>query len=284
MNAKLFLSVVVGFLVLLSSCTENIPSSRIRTIHIYSDVLSPSDDDLFYNFERINKIDVQVHCLSFFEIQKRLKEKRYSTNIDMVLLGEPRDFKSLQQDRYLYHTKVSDENWQPLAIDPLVFLFENDSTRNFTTYGQIARGSAVLLEPSRLLSATYLPETIEQITEIYKDVNSKTWSQKLKMPDSLLPKKTELIRWAFHSELKPNDFRYGLYPDQRFFGAVGKSVGVGVIHNCPNLVEARKLFEWCRKEKWRNKLAKKMNIFSIINNESNKDRYPYIYQNFHYHQ
>jgi hypothetical protein len=284
MKAKIF-GVYVFFTILLNSgCTENIPASRIRTLHIYSDVLTPSDDDLFYNFEKTHKIDVYIHCLSFLEIQKRLTEKRYSTNIDMVLLGEPRDFKTLQKNKYLYHSKDIFDNWQPLAIDPLVFLFENDSTRNFTAYGQIARGSAVLMEPSKLLEQTYLQETIEQMGQIYEDLDPEIWLKNIKVQDSLLPKKTELIRWAFHSELKPNDFRYGLYPDQRFFGAVGKSVGIGVIYNCPNLVESQKLYEWCQKEMWRNKLATKLNIFAIISIESNKDRYPYIYQNFNYHR
>ena len=272
------------FLLLTQSCAEKVETSRIRTLHLYSDVLDGGDEDLFYYFEKNNKVDVRIHCLPFNELLKRLQKQRYSTNIDMVLLGEPSDFKKLQERNYLFLSKFTDEVWQPLVVDPLVFLFDNDSTQNFTTYGQIARSDNVLLKPSVLLKTSYLNETFKQLEKIYSEVSQSTWQKHIVNQDSIIPKKTEIIRWSFHSELRPEEFRFGLYPDQSFFGALGKSIGLGIIHNCQNLVEAKKLYDWCEKEMWRAKLGRKTNMFPIISQESNKDRYPYVYQNFDYHK
>lgn len=272
---------VCGLLSLILSvgCVSNVEPSRVQIIHIYSDVIGSKDDYLFYQFEKESKIDVRVHKLPFDSIFKLLYTKRYSTNIDMVLFSEPRHLGLLQKTDLLYAPQSDpDEYWQPIAIDPLVFKYTTDTTQNFLTYGQIARSDNSFLVPSSLLRSTYMSEVLVHLSKIYPKYSQNDWQKKVLIGDSVPPKNVRLITWNFHSELKSSDFRYSLYPDQSFYGSVGKETGIAIVQNNPNLTNTLLLSEYCRRESWRKKLADRLGIFGLLSYEENRDRYPFISQ------
>lgn len=263
----------------LVGCVNNVEPSRVQIIHIYSDVISSMDDYLFHDFEKEAKVDVRVHKMSFDSIFRLLYTKRYSTNIDMVLFSEPRHLGLLTQTNLLYAPKSDPEEfWQPIAIDPLVFKYVNDTSQNFLTYGQIARSQNGILDPSQELKSSYLSEVLTHLSKIYPKYSQSAWQQKVRLSDTIYPKKFEVIEWSFHSELKPSDFRYSMYPDQGFYGAVGKETGIGIVQNSPNLTNALLLHEYCRRESWRKKVADRLGIFGLLSYEENRDRYPFISQ------
>lgn len=277
-SSKLF---IFGLVIsaLISSCVNHVEPSRVQIVHIYSDVIGPKDDNLFHDFEREAKIDVRIHKMSFDSIFRLLYTKRYSTNIDMVLFKEPRHLGLLQQTNLLYAPKSDpEEYWQPVAIDPLIFKYASDSSQNFLTYGQIARSDKGILVPSDELRSTYLSEILTHLSKIYPKYSQSAWQEKVRLTDTIYPKGIQMINWSFHSELKSTDFRYSMYPDQGFYGAVGKETGIAIIQNNPNLTNSILLHEYCRRELWRKKLADRLGIFGLLSYEENRDRYPFIAQ------
>lgn len=269
---------------LFSACTQRAKKQFSSTLHIYSDVLSEDDEDLFENFEKVKRIDVRVHCLSFAEIQKKLAKNRYTPNMDVIVLSRTQYFEELYKRKLLFKPQFTKDKWQPLALDPLVFKYHPDSTAEYTTYGQIMRSEGVMLVPSPSLKSSFQEETKEQLTRLYSDQSERFWREKVWWKDTLRPKKTEFVDWVYHSELKPTDFRFSLYPDQHYKGAIGRSIGLGIIYNCSHLDAATDLYAWCEKEQWRKNFARRLGVFGILEEEANRQRYPYLFQQFSFHK
>jgi ABC-type Fe3+ transport system substrate-binding protein len=69
-----------------------------------------------------------------------------------------------------------------------------------------------------------------------------------------------------------------IFPDQFFKGSIGVIGGIGVIRQAKNRSNAELLYDYCQNYSWRKKIAKKLHLFPILDDEDNKSRKILLFQ------
>lgn len=263
----------------LNACTENAKPARKQFLHLYSDILTAQDIDLFRAFEKKWHISVKIHTLDFASILDKLQTDPLNAGIDAVLLNSPLDLQELDKAEFMYYPKngLYSGHWQNLTIDPYVFSFPTDSSKQYSTYGQIIRDERAVVRFEQKEDARQIDLFLSQLHKIYPKYSNKKLRDKFLDLDTNLTEKSRPITVGPLSYLsKKKNF---VYPDQNFNGAFGIPTGLAVIRHSANRSNALLLFTHCQNTVWRKRFAARLKSFPILPEEENKERIPYLFQN-----
>jgi hypothetical protein len=197
-----------------------------------------------------------------------LLEKKYESGIDLVLLSNPLDLLELNKKACLYLPKGESDYYQALLNDPYVFLFPNDTIPLFTSYGQLFRNDRININPASSANQNEWGNLIGGLIKKYPKNKQSDIYQKILRCDTLIGKDVKYMKIVPYSTVI--DKKQITFPDQYYKGAVGKISGIAVVRNGKHLSNAILLYEYCKNEWWRKKLAEKMKLFPVLPEESAK--------------
>lgn len=263
-------------LVSIWSCVDKAKPSTYQTIHLYTDFSESFNSTFFRDFGRKNHIDVHVHYSTSDKIYRWIKEKKYKSGADLVILKNALDLIHINSIKGLQAPKGEVDFYQALWHDPYVFEFPYDTIPLFSSYGQVFRSKHIKINPDSIRDPKEWRNLIGGLVQKYPNVPPDSIYKTIMRTDSLKGKNLKQLSILRHSSLKST--KGIVYPDQYYKGSVGKIAGIALIRQSKNRTNALLLYDYCKKEWWRKKLATKLNLFPILSEEHNKNGGKLIYQ------
>ncbi len=261
---------------LFNSCVETAKPADHQILHLYTDFPESFNNTFFRNFGRKNRIQVFVHNHSKEEIIARIKDKKYESEMDAVILRNALDIVRLNNLGAIQAPKDDADFYQALLHDPYVFHFPYDTLPLFTSYGQLFRSDVVKINPNAIRNKNEWGNLMGGLIQKYPDVEPERMFKTILRTDSLKGRDLKQVSILLHSQLT-NEKNF-VYPDQYYKGSIGKISGIALIRQSGNRSNAIMLYDYCRKNWWRNKLAEKLGLFPIMPEEKNKSADVLLYQ------
>jgi ABC-type Fe3+ transport system substrate-binding protein len=262
--------------VLLSACVEKAQPAAYQYLHLYTDFPKTINNTFFRDFVRKNKIQVLIHYKSSDKIIKQILDKKYESGIDIVLLRNPLDMLELKEKGCLYTPKDGIAYYQSIINDPYVFQFPNDTIPLFTSYGQIFRNDRVKIIADTIANEKEWINLLGGLIKKYPKINPSDIYRKIMRSDTLIGRDLKVMRIAPYSSIL--DKKSITFPDQYYKGTVGKISGIAIIRNGKHMNNNVLLYNYCTNEWWRKKLAEKLKLFPILDEELAKKAEYLLYQ------
>lgn len=261
-----------------SSCVETVKQNPFQAVHIFTDLPDSLVKPVFSLFEKRTKIHVYLHCAGSKDILNKLKTEKWQSKADVVILKNALDLIELKDEKILQKTSLNftSEYWQPLFHDPFVFYFPNDSLPLFTNYGQLLRHKSVKVDASKINSFEQWGNLIPSLKKNYRVFSLEQIQEKILYSDTARNIKIPIVQIATFSHF--SDKKNLSFPDQYFKGSIGIIGGIAIIRQSKNRSNAEVLYQYCQQNSWRTKLAKRINLFPILDSKSNQSRDVLLYQ------
>jgi hypothetical protein len=264
------------FCLSLSSCVEEAKPDKYQIIRLYTDLPTSFDKNSFRHFGRKEHIDVKIYYKSTSEIIKLIQTKKWECGVDAVILRNALDLLRLKSISALHKPKNETEYYQGLLIDPYVFRFPQDTVPLFSTYGQIFRSKQVKINPRAIQEKKEWANLVGGLTIKYPKLIPNEIYNKIMRSDSLKGKDLKYVEILPYSlAINKSDITF---PDQYSKGSVGKISGMALIRQAKYNHNARLLYEYCKNQWWRDKLAKKLGVFPYRNVLDSKSKQPLLFQ------
>lgn len=272
----LYLGVLICGMHFLSACVEKAKPTNRQVINLYTDFPESLKPSFFREFERVNKIQVLIHHKSSEKIIQQINDKKYDSGVDMVLFMNAIDLIRLDQLRATAAPLGETEKYQALLHDPYVFRFPKDTLPLFSSFGQLFRNDYVKINCAALRETKEWENLMGGLIQKYPKILPSVLYRKIMHSDSLKGKGIKELEILPYSSVV--DKETITYPDQYYYGSVGKISGMALIRHAKHRTNALLLYAYCKQEWWRKKLAKRLKVFPILSEEANKSREILLYQ------
>jgi ABC-type thiamine transport system substrate-binding protein len=274
----LIISILLSTLFVSSGCVETVKENSFQSVHVFTDLPDSLTIGVFDEFEKQSNIHVFLHHASSDYILENLKTEKWQSKADLVLLKNALDLINLTDERILHAQPVNEDTvfWQPLFHNPFVFNFPQDTVPLFTSYGQLIRNKDSRVDAKLIRSFDKWGNLIPSLKKNYLIFSLEEIQSKILYSDSLKGKDIMYVQIAPYSHFKKTDKI--VFPDQFFKGAYGIIGGIAMIKQAKNRSNSQLLYNYCEMPAWRKKLAKKINLFPILDDEANKAREILLYQ------
>jgi hypothetical protein len=245
---------------LMSACGyEELNPIQKQSLTIASDYLYAKDSLLFTDFTKKTKIKLNIIHLSTDSLSKKIIEKGFIVDFDMLMVSNMTTLETLRNKNLLqkFSSNIHKSNLSQhiilTGIDPIVFKSNRNIINDSASYNDLSEDFwyPVLNE----LDLKKLYNGIKNINE-WSTRESALWlnqtgSKKLSYPleDSLAPKMFEV---GFLSQLeRPNSlpdslntFQYLLFPNQLKTGLLYNYYGAGIVYQSRNFFAAMQMVEY----------------------------------------
>ncbi|MFT7343993.1 MAG: ABC-type Fe3+ transport system substrate-binding protein [Lentimonas sp.] len=261
----------------LQSCVEYIEPEANKTVTIHTDMLSLSDSRLFEQFTKKSGIKVKIVSLPLRHIQEDLRQFNIDSEADIILLSKGLDLIELKEKGYLYSPKKYNpkEYWQPLCIDPFILEYLAD-TVYFNSFKQILNDSNALVDVYKVDDFAILGHLMDGLTHLYPQFTRKKLYATFLKKNKYRTNQSKYVSVNLYSQRnKELDF---VFPDQNKFGTLGVISGMAIHKRAKQMYNALLLYEYCRSDVWRTKMAKRTSRYPVLRYKENLKRTPRMYQ------
>jgi len=153
LSVKWFYLLLISFLLGTSACTiESAHVPENRELIIASNYLTLSDTILFTSYEKTEKVEITLMCLTTEQILNRLNNMEASANIDLLLLNSLGDVNKFNKEGVLHPTDYSymapealnsyasnQYNYLGFGIDPFILSYDKGGKNTIFTYNDLTR-------------------------------------------------------------------------------------------------------------------------------------------------
>lgn len=133
---KVVFSLIVCFAALLACQVDYATTKKIKQLNIASDILTKEDELLFKDFEKKHHLKIQIINLSIEEIIKQFKQKKYNTNIDLIITQSINGIEQIDNANMLHTIKdeilweenkynSSRKSWMAIGFNPYIISGKN---------------------------------------------------------------------------------------------------------------------------------------------------------------
>lgn len=310
MQIKQILKQTIFTLVILttiSSCmVETAKAPAKQYVNVYTDCLKKSDIKLFASFSKKEHIIVRIIHLPTDTILLQIKNEKYNTNADLIILKSLFSIHKAQQEDLLQPVsswkmdelidskfKSKNNTWFGIGIDPYVFVAKNDSLSTISEFGELFNKSNMDKWSTNFETANDLVPMLAPILQKKKRNEAKEWyldfldnqhSQSVTKNNKNIPIITANVLLTNYStyikmmEKKDSTNRkFNLqFSNQKKTGSYYDLRCAGIIKQARNYENAKLLLEFISTAHMNEKLNNCWHTFPISLNSRN---HPYKYQN-----
>ena len=257
-----YLLFLVVFSSLLSSCVEKAKPATYQVVRVYTDFPETFDKNSFRDFGRKQHIQVLLYHRTTETIIKQINEKKWQSGIDIVIMKNAMDLERLRGIGAIGAPKNDTLFYQPILIDPYVFHFQFDTVPLFSSFGQLFRNDRVKIDPSALRDKKEWGNLVGGLLQKYPKIGAQGIYNKVLRTDSLRGRDVKQLQIVPYSSIERS--KKITFPDQYYKGTVGKISGMAVMKQAKYSTNALLLYEYCRQNWWREKLAEKVELFPYL--------------------
>ncbi len=256
-----------GYLLLLAAfaggligCVEKAKPSSHQVLRVYTDYSEKLDIHSFRAFGRKENIQIFIFHKTSEEIIQQINNNKWECGIDMVILENAMSLERLNHLGGIQAPKADTLYYQPILIDPYVFRFPLDSVPQYSSYGQLFRSDFVKIDPKAIREKKEWANLMGGLIQKYPKIMQDSIYTKILFTDSVKGKEVKQLEILPYSTVL--DKKKIFFPDQYYKGAIGKIAGIAIIKQAKYNANAQLLYNYCRQQSWRDKLAQKLGVFA----------------------